>query len=134
MQLSWNYNYAPAGVALREPLGMPQLDLLAKPEAITQDPVLAFATALYFWMTPRDRKPSCHDAILGRWEPTEADRQAGRVPGFGVTTNVINGGLECNIPNDYRVEDRVQYFKRYTKILKVSTGENLYCDTQKPFW
>ena len=134
MQLSWNYNYAPAGSALKKPLGLPNLDLLAKPEKITQDPVLAYATAVYFWMTPRGRKPSCHDVMVGTWQPTEQDKKANRLPGLGVTTNVINGGLECNIPNDKRVEDRVQYYLRYTKLMNVSPGPNLYCDKQKPFW
>merc|ERR1712224_798379 len=49
MQLSWNYNYAPAGVDLRPLVGDPSLDLLANPEKITSDPKLAFATAIYFW-------------------------------------------------------------------------------------
>ncbi|CAL5377981.1 unnamed protein product [Camellia sinensis] len=40
-------------------------------------------------------KPSCHDVISERWTPTAADRSAGRVPGFGVITNIINGGIEC---------------------------------------
>ena len=51
MQLSWNYNYEPAGRALG-------VDLLAEPERITQDPDLAFSTAMYFWMSPRGNKVS----------------------------------------------------------------------------
>jgi len=34
------------------------VDLLAEPERITQDPVLAFSTAMYFWMSPRGNKVS----------------------------------------------------------------------------
>merc|ERR1712159_920826 len=41
MQLSWNYNYAPAGVALRPFVNDPNLDLLADPDRITADPKLA---------------------------------------------------------------------------------------------
>jgi len=97
MQLSWNYNYAPAGVNLRQLLGptYASLDLLANPEAITEDPVLAFATAVYFWMTPRFPKPSAHDVMVGCWQPSDGDSSVGRLPGFGLTTNIINGGIEC---------------------------------------
>jgi len=44
----------------------------------------------------------------------------------------MTGGLECNIPNDYRVEDRVKYFERYSGIFGVSPGDEstLRCDTQ----
>ena len=126
MQLSWNYNYEPAGRALG-------VDLLAEPERITQDPVLAFSTAIYFWMTPRDAKPSCHSVMVGEWSPSDRDRDQGRLPGFGTTTNIINGQLECNIEGDSRVEDRVLYYERYAKIFGVSPGDNLYCDKQKPF-
>ena len=58
MQLSWNYNYKPAGDALG-------VDLLSNPEKITQDPDLAFSTAIYFWMSPRDTKPSAHNVMTG---------------------------------------------------------------------
>tara|TARA_B100001057_G_scaffold81484_1_gene76972 strand:- start:236 stop:1282 length:1047 start_codon:yes stop_codon:yes gene_type:complete len=133
MQLSWNYNYAPAGVALRPLVGDPSLDLLANPEKITSDPKLAFATAIYFWMTPRENKPSCHDVMVDKWEPTSADIRGNRLPGFGVTTNIINGGLECNRPGNAAVEDRVKYYERYAEILGVSPGPNLYCGDQRPF-
>merc|ERR1719174_822901 len=128
MQLSWNYNYAPAGVALRPVVNDPNLDLLA-----ASDPKLAFATAIYFWMTPRENKPSCHDVMVDKWQPTAADIDGNRLPGFGVTTNIINGGLECNIPGNVAVEDRVKYYERYSGILGVSPGQNLYCGDQRPF-
>ena len=31
----------------------------------------------------------------GTWTPNYEDTGAGRVPGFGATTMVINGGIEC---------------------------------------
>ena len=59
---------------------------------------------------------------------------AGRTPGFGVTTNIINGGLECGIPDDYRVEDRALYYVRYAGIFDVNIdGDNLRCDQQRAF-
>ena len=71
MQLSWNYNYIPAGAALG-------FDGLNNPDAVAQDPVLAFKTAIWFWMTPRDPKPSCHAVMTGAYTPTAEDVAAGR--------------------------------------------------------
>jgi len=65
--------------------------------------------------------------------PTTADLSAGRVPGFGLTTNIINGGLECGQPTDGRVQDRINYFKRYAQLLGTTTGDNLECANQKWF-
>ena len=133
MQLSWNYNYAPAGVRLREDLKNPTLDLLANPEQVTEDPVLAFSTAIYFWMTAKDIKPSCHDVMIGTWTPSEADNAAKRLPGYGTITNIINGAQECGKPGDTREEDRVQFYMRYANEMGIATGDNMYCDTQQPW-
>nr|Q06016.1 RecName: Full=Endochitinase 4; Short=CHIT 4 [Arachis hypogaea] len=46
-------------------------------------------------MTPQGNKPSCHDVITNAWRPTATDSAAGRAPGYGVITNIINGGLDC---------------------------------------
>ncbi len=67
------------------------------------------------------------------WEPSATDLAAGRVPGFGSTTNIINGALECGIPTDDRILDRIGYFKRYVGLFGVTTGSNLDCSTQRPF-
>ncbi|KAJ0978708.1 hypothetical protein J5N97_014182 [Dioscorea zingiberensis] len=126
IQLSWNYNYGPAGQALG-------FDGLANPEIVANNSDIAFKTALWFWMTPRKPKPSCHDVMVGRYRPTKADLAANRTAGFGLVTNIINGGLECGIPDDSRVNDRIGFFKRYAKLLGVDVGSNLDCANQKPF-
>jgi chitinase len=120
IQLSWNFNYGAFG----EVLG---LDLLDDPDLVTSDGVIAFTTALWFWMTTQPPKPSAHDALLGLWSPSEADTAAGRRPGFGMTVNIINGGLECGIPTDDRVRDRVRFFEHFVTLLGTSEGENLEC-------
>ena len=51
-----------------------------------------------------------------------------RVAGFGMTTNIINGGLECNQPKTAAVADRVGFFERYASIVGATVGANLYCD------
>ena len=84
-------------------------------------------------MTPQGSKPSSHDVIIGKWKSSAADTAAGRVPGYGVITNIINGGLECGRGPDGKVADRIGFYKRYSDILGVSYGENLDCYNQKPF-
>jgi len=126
IQLSYNYNYGPAGEALG-------VDLLNNPDLVAKDPTISFETALWFWMTPQTPKPSCHDVITDRWTPSAADVPAGRLPGYGVITNIINGGLECGIGPDSRVADRIGFYKRYCDILEVSYGDNLDCYNQRPF-
>ncbi|CAK9157222.1 unnamed protein product [Ilex paraguariensis] len=100
IQISYNYNYGPAGRAIG-------LNLLNSPETVANDPVVSFKTAFWFWMTPQSPKPSCHDVITGTWRPSAADTAAGRVPGYGVITNIINGGIECGKGSNPQVEDRI---------------------------
>ncbi|MEM1256347.1 MAG: Dot/Icm T4SS effector Zinc-dependent metalloprotease LegP [Cyanobacteria bacterium P01_H01_bin.21] len=126
MQLSWNYNYGAAGQALG-------VDLLANPDLVKSDGTLAFQTALWFWMTPQPPKPSCHDVMAGRWAPSAEDVTAGRTPGFGMTINIINGGLECSIPTNGKVQDRVGFYQRFTQLLGVTMGEAVYCDRMRHY-
>ncbi|XP_038971430.1 chitinase 1-like [Phoenix dactylifera] len=126
IQISYNYNYGPAGKAIGQ-------DLLNNPDLVATDPVVSFKTALWFWMTPQSPKPSSHNVITGQWTPSAADRAAGRVPGYGVITNIINGGIECGKGQDSSVADRIGFYKRYCDILGVSYGDNLDCYNQRPF-
>ncbi|KAJ4872987.1 Basic endochitinase B [Raphanus sativus] len=126
MQLSWNYNYGQCGAALRE-------DLLNNPDLVSNQAVMAFKAAIWFWMTPQSPKPSCHAVINGEWQPSDADIAAGRLPGYGVTTNIINGGLECGHGPDSRVLDRIGFYERYCGIFGVDPGSNLDCYNQRSF-
>ncbi|GLT60102.1 hypothetical protein SLA2020_328850 [Shorea laevis] len=126
IQLTHNYNYGQAGKALG-------LDLLNNPDLVAQDATISFKAALWFWMTPQGNKPSSHDVIIGAWTPSAADTAAGRVPGYGVITNIINGGLECGIGTDSRVANRIGFYQRYCDELGVSYGDNLDCYNQRPF-
>jgi basic endochitinase B len=49
------------------------------------------------------------------------------VPGFGMTVNIINGGLECGIGNDERVLDRVRFHRHFVELLGTAVGDNLDC-------
>ncbi|XP_062205026.1 chitinase 8-like [Phragmites australis] len=127
IQLTHRYNYEAAGKALG-------VDLVSNPNLVATDPVVSFKTAIWFWMTAQASKPSCHDVATGRWAPTAADRAAGRAPpGYGVITNIINGGVECGMGPNFSGADRVGYYKRYCDMLGVGYGSNLDCYNQKKF-
>ena len=121
MQLSWNYNYGQVGQALG-------IDLLSNPDLVKSDGAIAFQTALWFWMTPQKPKPSCHAVMTGSWTPSGNDASLGRQPGFGMTINIINGGLECSKATPPAVTDRVGFYQRFTEMLGVNMGDNVYCD------
>lgn len=129
IQLSYNYNYGPASEQI---LGDKNI-LLNNPGAVSSDAKLAFMTAIWFWMTPQAPKPSSHDVMVGNWTPTTAEVADNRVPGLGMTVNIINGGVECGDggAEKYQVVDRINYYKRYINYLGISTdldGTNM-CDT-----
>ena len=129
-QLSWNYNYGQFSEAW---FGTKD-SLLMHPEWLEQDPILSFASAIWFWMTPQFPKPSCHDIMDGNWKPNENDLQKGRVPGFGATVNVINGGVECGSGTELeKTAYRYKYYQFFCNYFQVSPGENISCSNQKPF-
>eukprot|EP00122_Pirum_gemmata_P020055 Pgem_evm1s18761 len=132
IQISWNYNYG----QLSEVLYGDKNTLLNNPDLLAQDGVLAFRASLWFWMTPQPPKPSAHDVMIQVL--TECTEQGHR-NGFGLTTNIINGGLECGAGSAYlhqegqKVYNRIQYFKVICEILGCSIGDHLRCDDQIPF-
>ncbi|XP_042390631.1 endochitinase-like [Zingiber officinale] len=126
IQLSYNYNYGPAGEALG-------LDLLSNADLVANDALVSFKTAIWFWMTPQYDKPSAHNVITKNWKPSDNDIQAGRLPGYGVITNIINGGIECGRGFNQAVFNRIGYYKRYCDLFEVGYGDNLDCYNQKPF-
>ncbi|MCI02172.1 class Ib chitinase [Trifolium medium] len=121
-----NYNYGLAGKAINE-------DLSNNPDLLSTNSTVSFKSAIWFWMTAQGNKPSSHDVIIGNWRPTAIDMAAMRVPGYGVITNIINGGLECGRGQDNRVDDRVGFYRSYCQILGLSPGDNLDCNNQLPF-
>ncbi|CAN1142540.1 Chitinase 5 [Linum perenne] len=99
LQLTWNYNYGPCGRANR-------FDGLKNPEIVARNPVVAWKTALWYWM--KNVRP-----VVGS--------------GFGATIRAINGALECNGKNPAAVNARVKYYEDYCKRFKVAPGPNLRC-------
>ncbi|KAK3022694.1 hypothetical protein RJ639_047610 [Escallonia herrerae] len=106
--------YYPAGKALG-------FDGLRNPEIVSNNSLVAFKTAL---LVLDDRAKA--QALLSQGH-------ANRTVGYGMVTNIINGGLECGLPNDGQVNDRIGYFQRYANLFGVDTGHNLDFQYQKPF-
>jgi predicted chitinase len=108
IQLSWNFNYKAAGDALR-------IDLLNNPWLVQNDSAVAWKTGLWYWNTqsgPGTMTP--HNAMVNQ-------------AGFGQTIRSINGSLECDGRNPAQVQSRVDAYNRFTSILGVGPGGNLYC-------
>ncbi|RLN13285.1 putative chitinase [Panicum miliaceum] len=76
IQLSWNYNYGPAGAT--EAISV---DLLSDPDLVARDAVVSLKTAIWFWMTPQAPKPSSHDVITGQWRALRRRRGRGAAAG-----------------------------------------------------
>lgn len=94
----------------------------------------AFASAMWFYMTPQSPKPSMHDVITGLFAPNEKDKAAGITGGFGSTINVINGGVECGGPN-IKAEKRGKSFKKFLKAFGIdpSNESDLGCANERSF-
>ncbi|WKK24055.1 glycoside hydrolase family 19 protein [Streptomyces olivoreticuli] len=108
LQLSWNFNYKAAGDALG-------IDLLNNPYLVQNDSAVAWKTALWFWDTQNGAgRMTAHNAMVNG-------------AGFGETIRSINGSVECNGGNPAEVQDRINYYQRFTQVLGTTTGGNLGC-------
>ncbi|KAK9176391.1 hypothetical protein WN944_028408 [Citrus x changshan-huyou] len=128
IQLSWNYNYLRCG----EGLGLGE-ELLNNPDLLATDPVLSFKSAIWFWMTAQPPKPSCHEVIIDEWKPSANDVNAGRLPGYGLTTNIINGGIECGQSGNAAVRNRIGFFTTFCGKFGIQPGDSLDCYNQRPY-
>ena len=63
LQLKWDYNY---GAFPNSIFGDAKV-LLENPERVASEGWLAFASALWIYMTPVSPKPSMHDIVAGFW-------------------------------------------------------------------
>ena len=79
------------------------------------DAAVAWKTGLWYWNTqsgPGTMTP--HNAMVNQ-------------AGFGQTIRSSNGSLECDGRNPAQVQSRVHAYNRFTSILGVGPGGNLYC-------
>ncbi len=130
-QLSYNYNYGPFSEAM---FGTVRI-LLDNPEKVA-DTWLNLASAVFFFVYPQPPKPSMLHVIDGTWQPNAHDRQNGLVPGFGVTTQIINGGVECGGAAEHaQSQNRITYYQAQAQYLgvPVPADEVLGCKNMKVF-
>ncbi|QLG89785.1 hypothetical protein HQ393_01320 [Chitinibacter bivalviorum] len=129
-QLSWNYNYGPFSKSLYGDTNV----LLDNPSVVA-DTWLNFASAIWFAVYPQSPKPPMTWVVDGTWKPNQVDVANGMSPGFGATTYIINGGIECGKGSEASQSlNRIAAYKEFTKELGVDiTGEQLTCGTSKGF-
>ncbi|CAM6091642.1 unnamed protein product [Calypogeia fissa] len=121
----YNYNYGTLAYALN-------LDLLSYPGRVANNATVAWATAMWKWVTPQKPNPSAHSVMVGEWKPTKEDIEGFRTPGFGMTINILNGQVECGHGDDPRADDRISTYKMFSSDkLAVDPGENLDCGDQE---
>ncbi|OIW07311.1 hypothetical protein TanjilG_11945 [Lupinus angustifolius] len=128
----WNYNYGAVGESLK-------IDLLSHPEYIEQNATLAFEAAIWRWMTPiKKSQPSAHDAFVGNWKPSKNDTLEKRVPGFGITMNILYGDGVCGQGDVDQMNTIISHYQYYLDLLGVGREragphETLSCAEQKSF-
>ena len=130
-QLSWNYNYGAFSLAI---FGDAEV-LLRQPELVATT-WLNFASAVWFFVTPQPPKPAMLEILTGAWRPTQADLSGNILPGFGATTLVINGALECgpSPANPSASTNRQHYYRLYADMFGLDISqEKLDCADMAQF-
>jgi len=135
--LSYNENYGQFSNVFTAEKYDSKMALLKDPEQLLQDGYSSFAAAMWFYMTPQNPKPSMHDVMTGLYTPNAVDEAAGIKGGFGTTTNIINGGIECGSggAEQVKAQARADYFIKFLQYFGIdeSTEENLGCANEKSF-
>jgi len=128
-QLSYNYNYGQFSAAMYGDIRY----LLDNPDLV-RDTWLNLASAIWFFATPQPPKPSMLGVIEGDWTPSGTDKIRGLRLGFGLTTNIINGGIECGKGSEtQQARNRGEYYKEFASYLNVQVVGDLGCGRMKPF-
>jgi hypothetical protein len=131
LQLSYNGNYGFTSACIFGDKAV----LLNDPDLISTNAMAAFKSAICFWMMPQGLKPSGHQLMTGKWNPTADDVQKHRKPGFGMVTNIINGPLECNQgEGQQNMQNRIGYYRAFLKKLKATDPDcACSCGTMQPY-
>lgn len=134
-QLSYNFNYGPFSFALFGD----ETVFLNDPDKVASS-YYPIASAVWFSVTPQAPKPSILHVVDGTWQPNAVDAAAGISKGFGATTNIVNGGIECGASTDGVTEkpqsaNRIKYYKGVAEYLNVPIGadEELGCAGQDSY-
>jgi chitodextrinase len=134
-QLSYNFNYGPFSTAL---FGDSSI-FLQEPDKVATS-YYPIASAIWFTVTPQSPKPSILHVVDGTWQPNAVDASRGIKKGFGATTNIVNGGIECGQSTDGINEkpqstNRIQYYRGVAAYLGVdiAADEELGCAGQDAY-
>ena len=130
-QLSYNYNYGPFSAAM-----FGDVETLLQDPALVADSWLNLASAVFFYVYPQPPKPSMLHALDGTWQPNAHDLAGGLTPGFGVTTQIINGGIECGGSSEHiQSQNRIDYYLAFADALgvPVPADEVLGCANMQRF-
>ena len=130
-QLSYNYNYG----AFSEAMTGDIRTLLDNPELVA-DTWYNLASGVFFFVYPQPPKPSMLHVIDGTWVPNAYDTANGLVSGFGVTTNIINGGVECGGSTEIAQSlNRIEYYEAFANYFDIDISDNevLGCANMKQF-
>jgi hypothetical protein len=119
-QLSHPINYATLSIVLYGDASV----LLLNPDLVATT-WLALGSAVYFAVIPISSKPSMIEIVDGNYVPNAVDLSKNFRNGFGLTTHIINGGIECmngRSPIDYSsglsfAEVRAKYYKYFCETL-----------------
>ena len=112
-----------------------KLNLLHRPDWVAANSTIAFQTAIATWMLPvREKQPSCHDVMTGKWTPSKNDSVNNITPGFGMTINILNGFVECGHGEDIRMTDRISHYMTFLDLIGIgrdNAGPYTGCGLQK---
>jgi chitodextrinase len=138
-QLSHPVNYATLSVLI---FGTPDV-LLQYPDMVSTT-WLALGSAIYFACTSTSSKPAMIEVVDGNYKPNASDLAKNFIPGFGLTTYIINGGYECigttSSPTDTTIpfwKKRANYFKNFAKVIGVTeqfTEASFNCESMKSYF
>ena len=130
-QLSYNYNYGQFSAAMYHG----DIRRLLDDPDLVKETWLNLASAIWFFATPQPPKPSMLAVIEQDWLPSSEDKlRRGLKSGFGLTTNIINGGIECGKGAEtQQAQNRRNYFVEFAKYLEVEVRGVLGCGRMKPF-
>ncbi len=124
IQLSWNYNYG----LVSDIIFGDKNYLLDNPDIVMEDGMVAFMTAIWFWMYPQYSKPSCHEVMYDDFEASSGQQSQW---GFGHTIMIINGAMESSDT----IARRNAFYTKYKTLLNVpdDATENLDTSGMYPY-
>ena len=110
------------------------MNLVNDPGDLSKTGFLAFASAMWAYMTPVSPKPSIHEITTGFFKPNAYDTALGISADFGATINVISDGTECNTGTTLSdaSKERAEFYTNFCSLLSVTATETA-CNNMQAF-